>query len=51
MEEADRLVRLARVQALGEDVFGDAQKANKRAARIRIVDAMRLTLDPRLFAR
>jgi putative toxin-antitoxin system antitoxin component (TIGR02293 family) len=29
VEESDRLVRLARVQALAEDVFGDAQKANK----------------------
>lgn len=29
IEESDRLVRLARVQALAEDVFGDAEKANK----------------------
>ena len=28
IEESDRLVRLARVQALAEDVFGDAEKAN-----------------------
>ena len=29
VEESDRLVRLARVQALAEDVFGDARKANQ----------------------
>jgi putative toxin-antitoxin system antitoxin component (TIGR02293 family) len=29
IEESDRLVRLASVQALAEDVFGDAEKANK----------------------
>jgi putative toxin-antitoxin system antitoxin component (TIGR02293 family) len=29
VEESDRLVRLARVQALAEDVFDDAEKANK----------------------
>jgi putative toxin-antitoxin system antitoxin component (TIGR02293 family) len=29
VEESDRLVRLARVQALAEDVFGDPEKANK----------------------
>ena len=29
VEESDRLVRLARVQALAEDVFGDARKANE----------------------
>jgi len=29
IEESDRLVRLARVQSLAEDVFGDAAKANK----------------------
>ena len=29
MEESDRLVRLARVQALAEDVFGDTKKADK----------------------
>jgi putative toxin-antitoxin system antitoxin component (TIGR02293 family) len=29
VEESDRLVRLARVQALAEDVFGDVVKANR----------------------
>jgi putative toxin-antitoxin system antitoxin component (TIGR02293 family) len=29
VEESDRLVRLARIQALTEDVFGDRAKANK----------------------
>ena len=29
VDESDRLVRLARVQALAEDVFGDAGKANR----------------------
>jgi putative toxin-antitoxin system antitoxin component (TIGR02293 family) len=29
IEESDRLVRLARVQALAEDVFGDAEKAGR----------------------
>lgn len=29
VEESDRLVRLARVQAIAEDVFGDAAKANR----------------------
>ena len=29
IEESGRLVRLARVQALAEDVFGDAAKANQ----------------------
>lgn len=29
IEESDRLVRLARIQALAEDVFGDAEKANR----------------------
>lgn len=29
VEESDRLVRLTRVQALAEDVFGDAQSANR----------------------
>lgn len=29
VEESDRLVRLARVQALAEDVFGNARKANE----------------------
>lgn len=29
IEESDRLVRLARVQALAEEVFGDAERANK----------------------
>lgn len=29
VDESDRLVRLARVQALAEDVFGDADKANR----------------------
>jgi putative toxin-antitoxin system antitoxin component (TIGR02293 family) len=28
MEESDRVVRLTRIQALAEDVFGDAGKAN-----------------------
>ncbi|HXW24544.1 MAG TPA: antitoxin Xre/MbcA/ParS toxin-binding domain-containing protein [Xanthobacteraceae bacterium] len=28
VEESDRLVRLARIQATAEDVFGDAAKAN-----------------------
>jgi putative toxin-antitoxin system antitoxin component (TIGR02293 family) len=28
VEESDRLVRLARIQALAEDVFDDAEKAN-----------------------
>jgi putative toxin-antitoxin system antitoxin component (TIGR02293 family) len=28
IEESDRVVRLARVQALAEDVFGDIEKAN-----------------------
>jgi putative toxin-antitoxin system antitoxin component (TIGR02293 family) len=29
VEESDRLVRLARIQAIAEDVFGDAVKANR----------------------
>jgi|SRR5690349_14683101 putative toxin-antitoxin system antitoxin component (TIGR02293 family) len=29
VEESDRLVRLARTQALAEDVFGNREKANK----------------------
>lgn len=29
IEESDRVVRLTRVQALAEDVFGDAEKANR----------------------
>jgi putative toxin-antitoxin system antitoxin component (TIGR02293 family) len=29
VEESDRLVRLARVQALAEEVFGDAERANE----------------------
>jgi putative toxin-antitoxin system antitoxin component (TIGR02293 family) len=29
IEESDRLVRLARLQALAEDVFGDAEKAGR----------------------
>ena len=29
LEESDRLVRLARIQALAEDVFGDVAKANQ----------------------
>jgi putative toxin-antitoxin system antitoxin component (TIGR02293 family) len=29
VEESDRVVRLARVQAVAEDVFGDAEKANR----------------------
>jgi len=29
LEESDRLVRLTRIQALAEDVFGDAEKANR----------------------
>jgi putative toxin-antitoxin system antitoxin component (TIGR02293 family) len=29
IEESDRVVRLARIQALAEDVFGDAEKANR----------------------
>lgn len=29
VEESDRVVRLTRIQALTEDVFGDAQKANQ----------------------
>jgi putative toxin-antitoxin system antitoxin component (TIGR02293 family) len=29
IEESDRLVRLTRIQALAEDVFGDAEKANR----------------------
>lgn len=29
VDESDRLVRLARIQALAEDVFGDPEKANK----------------------
>lgn len=28
VEESDRLVRLTRIQALAEDVFGDSEKAN-----------------------
>ena len=28
-EESDRIVRLARIQALAEDVFGDTAKANR----------------------
>ncbi len=28
VEESDRLVRMTRIQALAEDVFGDAEKAN-----------------------
>ncbi len=29
VEESDRLVRFTRIQALAEDVFGDAEKANR----------------------
>ena len=29
IEESDRVVRLTRIQALAEDVFGDADKANR----------------------
>lgn len=29
VEESDRLVRLARIQALAEDVFGETDKANR----------------------
>src|SRR6476646_6774687 len=29
IEESDRVVRLTRIQALTEDVFGDVQKANR----------------------
>jgi putative toxin-antitoxin system antitoxin component (TIGR02293 family) len=29
VEESDRLVRLARIQALAEDVLGDVEKANR----------------------
>jgi putative toxin-antitoxin system antitoxin component (TIGR02293 family) len=29
IDESDRLVRLARIQAVAEDVFGDAAKANR----------------------
>ena len=29
IEESDRVVRLMRIQALTEDVFGDAEKANR----------------------
>lgn len=29
VDESDRLVRLTRIQALAEDVFGDAAKANR----------------------
>ena len=29
IEESDRLVRLTRIQALAEDAFGDAEKANR----------------------
>lgn len=29
LDESDRLVRLTRVQALAEDVFGDSEKANR----------------------
>jgi len=29
VEESDRLVRLTRIQAMAEDVFGDAEKANR----------------------
>lgn len=29
VEESDRLVRLTRIQALSEDVFGDTEKANR----------------------
>jgi putative toxin-antitoxin system antitoxin component (TIGR02293 family) len=29
VDESDRLVRLARIQAVAEDVFGDAEKANR----------------------
>ena len=29
VDESDRLVRLARVQTLAEDVFGDTEKANR----------------------
>jgi putative toxin-antitoxin system antitoxin component (TIGR02293 family) len=29
IEESDRLVRLARIQALTEDVFGDTERANR----------------------
>jgi putative toxin-antitoxin system antitoxin component (TIGR02293 family) len=29
VDESDRLVRLTRIQAVAEDVFGDAEKANR----------------------
>ena len=29
VEESDRLVRLTRIQALAEDIFGDAEKGNR----------------------
>jgi putative toxin-antitoxin system antitoxin component (TIGR02293 family) len=29
IEESDRVVRLTRIQALAEDVFGDVQRANR----------------------
>src|SRR5216684_4163977 len=29
VEESDRLVRMARIQSLAEDVFGDTEKANR----------------------
>lgn len=29
LEESDRVVRLTRIQALAEDVFGDVEKANR----------------------
>jgi len=29
LEESDRVVRLARIQALAEDVFGDVEKGNR----------------------
>ena len=29
LEESDRVVRLTRIQALAEDVFGDTEKANR----------------------
>jgi putative toxin-antitoxin system antitoxin component (TIGR02293 family) len=42
VEESDRLVRLARLQALAEDVLGDADKANRwLRERLPILDGKR----------
>ncbi len=39
VEESDRVVRLARIQALAEEVFGDAPKANRwLRERLRLLD-------------